>query len=349
MPLVHAYDFLMSPPKDFPPVVIIFGGDTGLRGWVLSLLNQGEDITTVDGETARWVDMRDDLSTGSLFSMGERRTVIVRDGDKLVKDYRAEIETYVASPGDTSRLILELETLPSNTRLYKSATQAQLLVQCVAPQTGTGRVTRTDLLKIRPFIINYLAPKHQTKLTTGAADTLVDMIGDSAAMLDTEIAKLAVHLPVGGTINETLVRDVVEGWRGKTIWETTDAAAAGNAAEALKQLDKLMSGGERAIALLPQLSWSLRRLGLAMAVIEEKETAGVRCSPRDGLAASGFKGGPQDFGKAEMQLKQLGRKRAQRLLGWLLESDLRLKGSHSTEGRDRWAMEELILKMSKSS
>ena len=347
MPLIHAYEFLTSPPKDYPPVVIVFGNDTGLRGWVISHLNQGEDITNLDGETARWVDMRDDLSTGSLFSMGERRTVVVRDGDKLVKDSRTEIEDYVSSPGDTSRLILELDTLPSNTRLYKFAAQDQMLVQCAAPQAGTGRNTRADLSKIRPFIVNYLAPRHQTKITGGAADTLVEMLGDNAAMLDTEVAKLAVHLPVGATINEALVRDVVEGWRGKTIWEVTDAAASGNAAEALKQLDKLMSGGERAIALLPQLSWSLRRLGMGMAVIEEKEAHGIRTTPRDGLAASGFKGSPQDLGKAEMQLKALGRKRAQKLLGWLLESDLRLKGSHSTEGRDRWALEELILKMGK--
>lgn len=347
MAMIHAFEFLMSPPTEVPPVVIAYGGDDGLRGWVISLLNQGSDVTEIDGETARWVDMRDDLATASLFSFGERRTVVVRDGDKLVKDYRSEFEAYVTAPGEASRLVLELDAMPSNTRLYKIALKDQMLVHCASPVVGGGRSTRPDLTKLRAFISGYLVPRHRTKITQGAADALVDMLGDNAAMLDTEIAKLAVHLPVGGTINESLVRDVVAGWRGKTIWETTDAAAAGNAAEALKQLDKLMTGGERAIALLPQLSWALRRLGLAMAAIEEKEASGTRCSPRDGLAASGFKGGPQDFAKAESQLKQLGRRRAQRLLGWLLESDLRLKGSHSTEGRDRWALEELMLKMAK--
>jgi len=347
--LIHAFDFLISPPTQFPPVVIAFGSDQGLRGWVVSHLSKGSDVTVVDGETARWVDLRDDLSTASLFSFGERRAVVVRSGDNLVKDARTELEAYVSAPGDAWQLVLEVETLPSNTRLYKIAAKDQMLIQCAAPQSGTGRNVRPDLAKMRTFIHGYLAPRHQTKITNGAADALVEMMGDSAAMLDTEIAKLAVHLPVGATINESLVRDVVAGWRGKTIWETTDAAASGNAAEALKQLDKLMIGGERAIALLPQLSWALRRLGLAMAVIEEKEAAGGRCSPREGLAASGFKGGPQDLAKAETQMKQLGRVRAQRLLGWLLESDLRLKGSHSTEGRDRWALEELVLKMSKGA
>jgi len=349
MALIHAYDFLVSPPKEVPPVLIAYGSDHGLRGWVVSLLNRGEDVTVVDGETARWIDLHDELATSSLFSFGQRRTVVVRNGDKIVKDFRGEIEAYVALPGEASRLVLELETLPSNTRLYKSALKDQMLVQCAAPQTGTGRFVMPDLAKMRVFIAGFLAPRHQTKITGGAADTLVEMIGDSAAMLDTEIAKLAVHLPVGGTINEVLVRDVVEGWRGKTIWDTTDAAASGNAAEALKHLDKLMSGGERAIALLPQLSWALRRLGVAVAVIEEKEAAGGKCSVRDGLAGSGFKGGPQDFSKAETQIKQLGRKRSQRLLSWLLESDLKLKGSHSTEGRDRWVLEELVLKMVKGA
>jgi len=349
MALIHAFDFLISPPKELSPVLIAYGADHGLRGWVISLLNRGEDVTAVDGETARWIDMHDELSTSSLFSFGQRRTVVVRKGDKLVKDFRGEIEAYVAAPGEASRLVLELETLPSNTRLYKSALKDQMLVQCAAPQAGTGRVVKPDLTKMRVFITGFLAPRYQTKITGGAADTLVEMIGDSAAMLDTEIAKLAVHLPVGGTINEALVRDVVEGWRGKTIWDTTDAAASGNAAEALKHLDKLMSGGERAIALLPQLSWALRRLGVAVAVIEEKEAAGGKCSVRDGLAGSGFKGGPQDFSKAETQIKQLGRKRSQRLLSWLLESDLKLKGSHSTEGRDRWVLEELVLKMVKGA
>lgn len=346
--MIHAFDFLTSPPETIPPVAIVFGNDAGLRGWVISHLSQKSDVTVVDGEVAKWVELREDLSTASLFDMGSRRTVIVRSGDKLVKDSRAELETYVTSPGESGTLVLEVETFPSNTKLYKIAAKDQMLVQCAAPQISAGRATRPDMTKMRVFIMEYLAPRHQTKLNKTAADALVELMGDNAAMLDTEIAKLAVHLPVGGTINEALVRDVVEGWRGKTIWETTDAAASGNAAEAIRQLDKLMSGGERAIALLPQLSYSLRRLGMAMAVMDQKESGGERCSLRDAVASISSRGS-QDLAKAEAQMKQLGRQRCQRLMGWLLESDLRLKGSHSTEGRDRWALEELIFKMSKGA
>ncbi len=345
MPILHAFDAIATPPTDFPAVTVVAGNDAGLRSWVIGILTGDADVTNIDGETARWNDLRDDLETASLFSCGEKRTVLVRSGDKLVKDARSELEQFAAAPSDASRLVLEVDSLPSNTRLFKVVAQDHLVIQCAVPQISAGRATRPDIAKLRAFITGVLVPRHQAKMTGGAADTLVELIGDNIAMLDTEVAKLAVHLAIGATINEALVRDVVAGWRGKTIWDTTDAALAGNAAEALRHLDKLIGGGERALALLPQLAWSVRRLGMGIAMVEEKEANGARCSPRDGLTASGFKGRPQDLGNAESQMKQLGRKRVQQLLPWLLEADLKLKGSHSAEDRERWVLENLVFKL----
>jgi DNA polymerase III subunit delta len=259
--------------------------------------------------------------------------------------FRTEPKQYVAAPGGASRLVLELEQLPSNTRLYKIADKDQLLVHCSPPQSGGGRNPRPDAGRIAKFLTQYLAPRYQSKLSDGAARALVELVGDNIGMLDCEIAKLAVHLAPGETITEPLVRDVVAGWIGKTMWEINDAAASGNAAEALRHLDKLLSGGQAPLALLPQLSWALRRLAMATAVVDELEARGRRSSPQEGLRASGFKGGPNDFKKAESQMKQLGRHRARQLLPWLLEADLKLKGSHSTPGRDRWVLEELICKL----
>ncbi|MCH7728328.1 MAG: hypothetical protein IH991_17900 [Planctomycetes bacterium] len=54
-----------------------------------------------------------------------------------------------------------------------------------------------------------------------------------------------------------------------------------------------------------------------------------------------------EFAKAEKQLKQLGRERAGKLYGWLLEADLAMKGSHSAPHRARFVLERLILRMSK--
>jgi len=353
MPLIHAFDFLAGQTaapgqaSRLPPVVAVIGNDPTLRSWVIFRLMRDTDVTTLDGESVRWIDLNSELSTASLFSAGERQTVVVRSGDKLVKDCRNELEQYFAKPSDASRLILEVETLPSNTRLYKAAQKEQLLVVCAAPMITMGRSSKPDVPKIRKFLVDHIAPQYQTKLSDGAANALIEMLGENVGMLDSEIAKLAVHIAVGGTITEALVRDVVAGWIGKTMWEINDAAAGGNAAEALRHLDKLITGGQATLALLPQLAWALRRLGMATAVVDQEEAMGRRPSPQDGLRGSGFKGGPNDLKKAEQQMKQLGRDRARNLLAWLLDADLKLKGSHSTSPRDRWVIEELICKLAK--
>lgn len=350
MPQIHAFDFLARaamPTDSLPPVVVVVGSDSSLRGWVIARLMNDADVTVMEGAETKWIDLRDELSTASLFSMGELRTVVIRGGDALIKDCRAELEQHFAKPGTTSRLILEVEQLPSNTRLYKAAEQEQLLIGCSAPQITSGRNQHADIPRIRKFLIETLAPKHQTRLTEGAATTLIEMLGDHLGMLDSEIAKLAVHLEIGGTITEALVREVVAGWIGKTMWEINDAAAGGNAAEALRHLDKLIIGGQAPIALLPQMAWALRRLGMATAVVDQLESTGRRPTPQDGLKGAGFKGRPEDFKKAEQQMKQLGRDRARKLLTWLLETDLKLKGSHSATPRDRWAIEELVCRLAK--
>ena len=118
--------------------------------------------------------------------------------------------------------------------------------------------------------------------------------------------------------------------------QITDAIAAGDAAEALRQLDKLISGGQKPIALLPQIAWALRRLGMATAVVEHRERLGRHCPLEEALASAGVH---RDVGQAASQLKTLGRARARQILPWLLDADLRLKGTHSTEGRDRFLLE----------
>jgi len=350
MPLTHAFDFLSRPESagaTLPSVVIVMGSDSALRSWAMAKLMADADATVIEGAGARWIDLKDELSTASLFSMGELRTVVVRGGDPLVKDFRAELEQHLAKPGSASRLILELEQLPSNTRLYKAAEKDHLLVGCSAPQIPMGRNTQPDLPRIRKFLIESIAPKYQTGLTEGAATALIEMLGDHLGMLDSEIARLAVHLKVGETITEPLVRDVVAGWIGKTMWEINDAAAGGNASEALRHLDKLLIGGQAPLALLPQLAWALRRLGMATAVVDQLEATGGRPKPQDGLKGVGFKGRPEDFKRAESQMRQLGRDRARQLLTWLLEADLKLKGSHSAAPRDRWVLEELVCKLAR--
>lgn len=349
MPKQHAFEYIAgaTPTTAGDDLAIIYGNDATLRRWALETLIGAGDWTQFDGDTVRWKDLRDDLATASLFDFdaGDKRTLVVRSADKFLTAHRTELEKYVAAPGDSTRFVLELDSLASNTRIYKAADKSHLLVACsntTDTKQGVTAATR------RKFLTGHVAARHQVKLASAAADALVEMLGDETGMLDTEIAKLALYVDVGGKIEEGLVRDIVAGWQGKTVWQITDAIASGNAAEALRQLDKLFTGGQKAIALLPQISWSLRRLGMATTLIEQRERSGRPWQFEDILGTVGIRR-PSEIQSAKQQLKTMGRPRALQLLGWLLDADLRLKGTHSADGRDRFMLEQLVLRLARTA
>ncbi|QEG02563.1 DNA polymerase III subunit delta [Stieleria maiorica] len=344
MSKTHAFEFLAAhsdaAPVDFA-VAGLFGGDSTLTSWTTAVLTGAADVTEVDGTTGRWADINDELSTASLFDMGEKRTVVIREADKFVSANRPEIESYLAKPGTAARLVLQFESLASNTKVYKALDKSHVLVCCSGE---TGQKTGATAASRRKFLTQYVASRHQTKLNGAAADALIEMLGEDIGFLDTEIAKLALYLPPGETIEEPLVRDVVAGWQGKTIWQITDAISSGNAAEAIKQLDKLISGGQPAIALLPQIAWSLRRLGLAASAHVAAERAGKRQTLEDSLAQAGVHR-PAEIARAIADMKRMKREKAVQLLAWLLDADLRLKGTHSADGRDRFMLEQFVMRL----
>lgn len=343
MSLTHAFDFVIDSdaPAEFD-VAAVFGPDAALCNWSVQRLCGDSDVVQVDGDTARWSDIRDDLATASLFDMGEKRTIVIRNADKFVTNHRPELEDYIAKPGSAARLILQIDSLASNTKVYKGINENHLLVVCNSAVEKKYGVTAASR---RKFLTHMIAPKYQTKLSAGAADALIEMLGSDIGFLDTEIAKLALYRQPGETIDEDLVRDVVSGWQGKTIWQITEAISSGNAAEAIRQLDKLMAGGQPPIALLPQIAWSLRRLGLATAIYQHGEQMGQRGKLEDALAQAGMR--PYEIPKGVQELKRMGRGRASQLLAWLLDGDLRLKGTHSADGRDRFWLEQFVMRLSK--
>ena len=121
----------------------------------------------------------------------------------------------------------------------------------------------------------------------------------------------------------------------------TCAAAAGNA-DALRELERVFAGGEAAAAVVPQIAWSLRRFGNAAHLILQSKRTGQNLSAQSAISQSGFWG--NDAKLADERLRRIGLKRASRITEWLLELDLKIKGSHSTPQRAQFALEELCLR-----
>jgi DNA polymerase III subunit delta len=343
---VSAVAYLAEPEKHpVGPVCAVTGDELFLKREVLAalrrdVLGQEQDefsLTTFAGRSGVALrDVLDALATVSLFG-GGRRMVVVDEADDFVSENRAELEDYVAKPHRSGVLVLDVKTWPSTTRLAKAVAAAGLTIECKqlnAPQT-------------KRWLIDQAKSRFGVRLDASAVDVLLELLPAELGILNQELSKLSLLVGEAGAIDAQLVSDNVGGWRTRTTWDMVDAAAEGRAADALEQLGRLISSGEKPHGLLPQMSHSLRQLAAATQLIESADATGSRLSLQSALQQAGVP--PFKLATAERQLRQLGRERAKQLTAWLLAADLAIKGANSSDARARLELERLIVRLSSTS
>ena len=336
---VAALDYLAQPEKHGPqPVCAVFGDESFLRRQAIHCLRaavlEGEDgdfsLSSFEGRGTSFRDVHEVLSTVAMFG-GGRRLAVVEDADEFVTRYRTQLENYVARPSPNGVLVLDVDALPSNTRLHKSIAAQGLLIDCGAPAPA----------KLCKWLVDWAKHHHHVQLPPAAAEMLVELIGPELGLLDQELAKLALMAGDEKRITPELVGRTVGGWRAKTTWEMLDAALDGNVREAMLQLDRLLAAGEQPVGLLGQISASLRRFAAATRLVLQAETARRRPNLGEALELSGVRSFVLQ--KAQRQLRQLGRHRGAQLYRWLLEADLDLKGESAMP--PRLILERLIVRL----
>lgn len=338
---LDALDYLAQPAKHAPAAVCVaFGDEPLLKREVTQQLRVaalGADdgrfsTTVVAGREALLRDVIDELSTIAMFGSG-KRVVVIEEADEFVTRNRSALEAYVAQPRSSGVLILDAKSWPSNTKLYKALAEKGLQIECKFPSPAR-------LLK---WLTTRARHGYQVDLEPAAVELLADSVECDLGLMDQELAKLASFVGADGRITPQEVQDAVGGWRTRTAWEMLDAAASGQPASALEQLDRLLLAGEAPIAILAQIGSTLRRFAAAARIVTESEASGRRIQLRTALEQAGFK--PFVIGKAEMQLRQIGRQRAANLYRWLLEADLALKGSSSSPAKARTVLEQLLVRI----
>ena len=356
---IHAFDFLDTGPESNPAtadacrLIIAFGDDSFLqlqvRNRLLEVLAGGDadfDVVRLEGDSARWADVIDELSTVSLFSQGAGRIVYVDSADAFVKKHRADLEPLVANPPTQGRLVLAVKTWPANTKLYKALDKSGLQIQCGQPQTKRGRGKSVDKGKICDWVAAQAKTQHQLKLTKKLTRQLLDIVDWNLGRADQELAKLSLFAE-SGKVTEEEISSVVGGWRAQSIWDAAAAATQGDTAAALDHLANLLQSGEHPLALYGQLSWSLRRYGRLWEVISRQTRTGRKPDLSVSMSEAGFRSWGGELDVANQSVRQLGRLRVKQFYQWLLQTDLQLKGTHSDPQRARLALEMLFFRMAK--
>ena len=223
------------------PVCALVGSDAFLQlqklEQVLRQLPGDAQRTDADGEKAELADVLDELRSFAMF--GGHKVVVVRNADAFLTRFREQLEEYVAHPSDSATLILRLNSLPANQRIYKAIAKAGVIEDCNPPKD------------LRRWITQHAKSAHGVNIDPDAAALLADLIGDDLGRLDGELAKLAIGVATDksgkpGTIGPDQVAGGVSFQRERQMWDMTNELAAGRPSEALRRWRQLIANDSSA-------------------------------------------------------------------------------------------------------
>jgi DNA polymerase-3 subunit delta len=192
---------------------------------ILGQLPKDAQRIDLDGERAELSEVLDELRSFAMFGGG--KVVVLRNADEFLTRFREQLEDYVAKPSDSATLILRLESLPSNQRIYKAIAKVGVIENCEPPK---------DLPR---WVVQHAKEEHGVTVSSDAARLLVDLIGQDLGRIDTELAKLALATDEK-TLTPEHVADGVAFARERQMWDMTNELACGRTAEALKRWRQLI-------------------------------------------------------------------------------------------------------------
>lgn len=185
------------------------------------------------------------LSTPPL--LAERRVVVLRDVDKLKKDPRKLLDTYLKRPAaDTVLVLLSSAGAKADKTLTERCTAVEF-----TPLTG-DRVPKWVTYQVETVL-------HRT-ITTDAVTLLVEAVGDDLAQLAMELEKLVSYSD--DVIDEHAVASVVGVRRGESLGDLLDAVAARDATRSLALLSGVLQQPKTsAVSIIMNLTTQTLALG----------------------------------------------------------------------------------------
>jgi DNA polymerase III delta subunit len=159
---------------------------------------------------------------------GGSKVVVIRSAEDFISRFRPQLEDYLQQPSDSGTMVLRVNSLPSNQRIYKLIQKIGEITDCNPPK------------RLQPWISERARTAHKVQIDLAAADQLADLIGDDLGRLDNELAKLA--LQISGT--KIGVEDVSKGvafQREQEMWHLTDELTRGRPADALRRWRQLIT------------------------------------------------------------------------------------------------------------
>ncbi len=267
-------------------------------------------------------DVLDELRTAPFLT--ERRVVLIKGADTFISENRQLLEKYFDNPCPTGVLVLTVSNWDARTKLAKKLPKVGKLISVTQPK-------RSQL----PYrLIEYARDAHEKKITTDAAELLIELTGDNLPRLYGEIDKLALFANSEKTITADHIEKLIGHNRIFGAFAVIDACLAGNVAGAVDRLRNMFAEDKSAeYSVVGAFAFHFRRMFNAKVLLEK----GVR--PDEIANRLQIWGNKESFFAQlrKMTLKQLGANLEQ-----LAATDYAIKTGRA---KAEVAVEQLVLKL----
>ncbi len=318
--------------RSLKPLYLFFGAeeflmDRACRRLEQALAEQAGEAPHRVVHSAAEVDLAEFLAEARLAPLfGAGQLLILKRvetyGDKALK----AVADYLKHPSPRSLVVLTAPTLKARD-VEKHAIWGPLLKSEAA--LAFGRLREGDLLQ---WLIGE-ARAQGKELTPGAAQRLVEVVGENLGDLNQELNKLVLFAGEERTLNRALVSQLATHSRTYTIFALVEALGERSGQRRLEALAQLLDLGEPPPKIINMLARQIRLL------IRVRE-APAGAAPAD--LAKTLNMAPGLLRKLERQAKAFSLKALARHLDRLHRADVMLKTS---AGSPRLWLEHLVLEM----
>ncbi|MCI6548472.1 MAG: DNA polymerase III subunit delta [Coriobacteriaceae bacterium] len=252
------------------PAYLVVGADelkrrsaiTRLKGYLdegLAAFNLDEISPTADTDPTGVISSLNTMPVGD-----SPRIVIIEPADKLPKPVSEAVVGYLKDPNPACTLLLSATTLAKSTRLYKAVAKVgpKAVIDCTP-------AARRDL----PSYVQKLARSHGLAMDQDAARALVDRVGESTTMLDTQLRTLSALKGGRGQVTLADVEASVARVAEVKPWEFLDRLSERDVRRSL-ELYALLRGSSQ-VGLLTLVTIRIRELVCARALDARGEGGGV--------------------------------------------------------------------------
>lgn len=163
-----------------------------------------------DGKTAALSDVLDELRSYGLIQ--QHKIVIVDEADKFAATHRQALERYAAKPVDHATLVLR-STRWNKGKIDKLIEKVGCIIKC--DQLSDAQASK--------WLLQRAEQTHRCRLHPRTAAVLIQRLGKDLGRLDAAVAKLALTVQPGETIDEKEIDRVVGRGSDEQAWAVQEA------------------------------------------------------------------------------------------------------------------------------